>query len=194
MLHGRRCAASDSPPCSAVSACGAGRRVCNGWTKMRGCALYPAASRGSTARSGIPKEAAAGRRYQRRRVLPGEAHLRVFSSGAAGSPRQLPAVGHPIMQAFAVALLNQKGGVGKTSTCHHLAGTFAKANRQVLLIDADPQASLTQGFWGPDAMRSLSRRATIAALFDDGIPPEPAELIRPTEFRRRGSRAGVRIS
>jgi chromosome partitioning protein len=86
------------------------------------------------------------------------------------------------MQAFAVALLNQKGGVGKTSTCHHLAGTFSKAGRRVLLIDADPQASLTQGFWGPDAMRSLPRRATITALFDDRIPPEPSELIRSTDF------------
>jgi chromosome partitioning protein len=86
------------------------------------------------------------------------------------------------MQAFSVALLNQKGGVGKTSTCHHLAGTFSKGGRRVLLIDADPQASLTQGFWGPDAMRALPRRETIAALFDDGIPPEPGELIRPTGF------------
>src|SRR3954447_11726864 len=86
------------------------------------------------------------------------------------------------MHAFSIALLNQKGGVGKTSTCHHLAGTFSKAGRRVLLIDADPQASLTQGFWGPDAMRSLPRRATIAALFDDGIPPEPGEIIRQTDF------------
>jgi chromosome partitioning protein len=86
------------------------------------------------------------------------------------------------MQAFSVALLNQKGGVGKTSTCHHLAGTLSKAGRRVLLIDADPQASLTQGFWGPDAMRSLPRQATVAALFDDGIPPPPVELIRPTGF------------
>jgi chromosome partitioning protein len=86
------------------------------------------------------------------------------------------------MHAFSIALLNQKGGVGKTSTCHHLAGTFSKAGRRVLLIDADPQASLTQGFWGPDAMRALPRQATIAALFDDGIPPEPGELIRSTDF------------
>jgi chromosome partitioning protein len=86
------------------------------------------------------------------------------------------------MQAFSTALLNQKGGVGKTSTCHHLAGTFSKAGRRVLLIDADPQASLTQGFWGPDAMRALRRQETIAALFDDGIPPPPDEIIRSTDF------------
>ena len=86
------------------------------------------------------------------------------------------------MHAFSVALLNQKGGVGKTSTCHHLAGAFSKLGRRVLLLDVDPQASLTQGIWGPDAMRALPREATIAALFDDGIPPTAAELIRPTGF------------
>ena len=52
-----------------------------------------------------------------------------------------------------IAFLNKKGGVGKTSTCHHLAGTLARQGRRVLLLDADPQASLTQGFWGPEAMR-----------------------------------------
>lgn len=90
--------------------------------------------------------------------------------------------GPATMHAYSIALLNQKGGVGKTSTCHHLAGTFSKGGRRVLLIDADPQASLTQGFWGPDAMRALPRQATIAALFDDGIPPEPKDLIRSTDF------------
>jgi Mrp family chromosome partitioning ATPase len=44
---------------------------------------------------------------------------------------------------FAVAFLNRKGGVGKTSCCHHLAGCYAQAGRRVLLVDADPQASLT---------------------------------------------------
>ena len=72
--------------------------------------------------------------------------------------------------------------MGKTSTCHHLAGSFSKSGRRVLLIDADPQASLTQGFWGPDTMRALPREATIAALFEDAVSPDPKSLIRATSF------------
>lgn len=78
-----------------------------------------------------------------------------------------------------IAALNQKGGVGKTSTCHHLAGTLAQMGRRVLLLDNDPQASLTQGFWGPVATAGLAPSATIAALYA-GDEPFPEQVIRPT--------------
>ena len=81
-----------------------------------------------------------------------------------------------------IAMLNRKGGCGKTSTCHHLAGAFAKEGRRVLLVDMDPQASLTQGLFGPQVTESLDARATVAGLFDDGFDPDPADLIRPTAF------------
>ncbi|MGL4461282.1 MAG: ParA family protein [Planctomycetia bacterium] len=83
-----------------------------------------------------------------------------------------------------LTLLNRKGGVGKTSTCQHLAGALAKAGRRVLLCDADPQGSLTQGFFGPEGLEALAERDTIAAVFDDRLDPEPARLIRPTPFER----------
>ena len=38
-----------------------------------------------------------------------------------------------------VALLNQKGGVGKTTLALHLAGEWASRDQRVMLIDADPQ-------------------------------------------------------
>ena len=79
-----------------------------------------------------------------------------------------------------IAFLNKKGGVGKTSTCHHLAGTLARQGRRILLLDADPQASLTQGFWGPEAMRDdsrgiVSRRAVRSGVRADPRGADPAE-------------------
>ena len=47
------------------------------------------------------------------------------------------------MNAQAVALVNQKGGVGKSTTCVNLGEGLAQAGKKVLLIDCDPQASMT---------------------------------------------------
>jgi chromosome partitioning protein len=78
-----------------------------------------------------------------------------------------------------IALLNQKGGVGKTSTCHHLAGAFSRLGLRTLLVDNDPQSSLTQGLLGPDAARALDPDDTIAAIHG-GADPFPGRVIRPS--------------
>lgn len=81
-----------------------------------------------------------------------------------------------------VCLLNQKGGVGKTSSCYHLAGTLAKLGLRVVLVDNDPQASLTQGFFGPETMQALDPAVTVAAAYDPDEEPIASALVVPTGF------------
>jgi chromosome partitioning protein len=81
-----------------------------------------------------------------------------------------------------VAFLNKKGGVGKTSTVHHLGGTLARRGLKVLVVDADPQSSLTKGILGPEVAETLDPRRTVAGLFDESGTVDPASLVRPTPF------------
>jgi len=76
-----------------------------------------------------------------------------------------------------IAVANQKGGVGKTTTAVNLSACIASTGRSVLLLDMDPQSNATSGL-------GLDKKNITLSIYDALINELPiAQLILPTQIK-----------
>jgi chromosome partitioning protein len=78
---------------------------------------------------------------------------------------------------YVLAVANQKGGVGKTTTAINLACGLVERRQRVLLVDLDPQANATSGL----GQEKVVGGSLYRALIEGG---DAKSLIRPTEYKR----------
>ena len=75
-----------------------------------------------------------------------------------------------------IAILNQKGGVGKTTTAINVAAYLAKAGKRVLLVDFDPQGNATSGL-------GIDKHAIAVGVYDVLLQKvDPAQAIIETDY------------
>ena len=86
------------------------------------------------------------------------------------------------MSAFVLTVCQRKGGVGRSTLLYSMAGALAKSGRRVLLVDLDPQASISQICLTPEAVDQMPASRTVAAVLGDDLFGSSLDLVVPTEI------------
>ena len=94
-------------------------------------------------------------------------------------PKPEPLASHG--PAYVISMTNQKGGVGKTTTTINLGAALAEAGRKVLMVDMDPQGSLSIGLGVPPS--ALEGRKTVYDMLMDSSAAPASEVIVPTSIQ-----------
>lgn len=110
----------------------------------------------------------------------------------AADPKILPTTSPPIL-----AVVNQKGGVGKTTTAINLGAALAELGRRLLLVDLDPQANSTSGLGLNPARARLTiyHLLTGEATVEQVIVPSsvPGLLLIPSQLDLAGAEIELAI-
>jgi chromosome partitioning protein len=114
-----------------------------------------------------------GRKYDRNRISRWENGAEAIpqlvaaalQGGIGADPAGIPAAVHGPAQV--VVLVNQKGGVGKTTSTVNLAYLLARAGRRTLIIDCDPQANASIHLGIDPHEREVAKRTVTQVLFAD---------------------------
>ena len=131
-------------------------------------------TRASTGTAALAAEALAAATAELGASRPGGGAAAGAAAGATTGTER-PGAGHALPRRLAVA--NQKGGVGKTTTAVNLGAALAELGYRVLVVDLDPQGNATTGL-------GINARALESSIYDVILHDVPLEdVVEPTTLR-----------